>query len=42
MTFIQIEDPHSDDSAFSQLVRENLEQWEADLNERMLDACETG
>ncbi|WP_347568684.1 NAD-binding protein [Pseudosulfitobacter sp. DSM 107133] len=40
--FIQSEDPHSDESAYSQLIRENLEQWEAELRERMRDARGAG
>ena len=36
--FIDSADPHSDDSPYSQLVRENLGVWEAELNSRMQDA----
>jgi CPA2 family monovalent cation:H+ antiporter-2 len=38
--FIQSEDPHSDDSEYSQLVRENLESWEAELKVKMRNARE--
>ncbi|NKB29763.1 MAG: potassium transporter [Rhodobacteraceae bacterium] len=36
--FIQSDDPHSENSAYSQLVRDNLELWEADLKVKMQDA----
>jgi len=36
--FIQSDDPHSENSAYSQLVRDNLELWEADLKAKMHDA----
>lgn len=36
--FIQSDDPHSENSAYSQLVRENLEKWETDLKAKMRDA----
>ncbi|GAB5462110.1 monovalent cation:proton antiporter-2 (CPA2) family protein [Hoeflea alexandrii] len=33
--FIQSEDPHSDDSEYSRLIRENQEAWEAELKASM-------
>ena len=33
--FIQSADPHSDDSEYSRLIRENLENWEAELKASM-------
>lgn len=35
--FIRSDDPHSDDSEFSRLVREKLEDWEAELKASMQD-----
>ncbi|MGB7337226.1 MAG: monovalent cation:proton antiporter-2 (CPA2) family protein, partial [Salaquimonas sp.] len=36
--FIQSDDPHSENSQYSQLVRESLEKWEAELKTKMRDA----
>ncbi len=35
--FINSEDPHADDSEFSQLIRENMDGWEAELKASMQD-----
>ncbi|RYG89226.1 potassium transporter [Loktanella sp. IMCC34160] len=36
--FIQSDDPHSENSAYSRLIRENLGSWEAELKETMKQA----
>lgn len=36
--FIESDDPHSENSTYSQLIRENLDAWEADLKMKMRDA----
>lgn len=33
--FIQSEDPHAEDSAYSHVIRDNLEKWEAELKTSM-------
>ena len=33
--FLESDDPHSENSIYSQLIRENLEGWEADLKKEM-------
>ncbi|PUB17241.1 cation:proton antiporter domain-containing protein [Yoonia sediminilitoris] len=35
--FIQSDDPHSENSAYSQLIQDNLETWEAELKANMRD-----
>jgi monovalent cation:H+ antiporter-2, CPA2 family len=40
--FIESKDPHSDDSVYSQLVRDNLKLWDADLKTKMREAREAG
>jgi len=33
--FINSEDPHADDSEYSRVIRENLQNWEAELKASM-------
>lgn len=40
--FIQSEDPHSEESEYTQLIREKLEPWEADLKSKMRKARDIG
>jgi monovalent cation:H+ antiporter-2, CPA2 family len=40
--FIQSDDPHSENSPYSQIVRENLEKWETNLKAKMRDARDVG
>jgi len=36
--FIESDDPHSENSAYSQMIRDNLEVWEAELKDSMQKA----
>ncbi len=40
--FIQSDDPLSENSEYTQLIRDKLEIWEADLKTKMSDAREGG
>ena len=33
--FLDSDDPHSEDSVFSKVIRDNLETWEAELKAEM-------
>lgn len=40
--FLESDDPHSETSAYSELIRENLDVWEAELKAKMQSAREDG